>query len=353
MGRKSGITLKERLTIDELSVLNHELGNVLNGLSGMAGLLRDSGLTAEQGRWLEAIEQSGRQMCRIMESTFDYQDGTEPRTRVRSRWMSGVKMLEGVMISHAPLALSKGLDFVLVMDPKLPSCWYSDCGLLRQLLDNLVGNALKFTASGYVGLRAAVQEDVDLVLSVCDSGPGIRQPALMFEPGQRGDAAGADQPGCGLGLFVCRRIVESMGGSLSVHREPGGGSRFDARIPSVVDVQSGDARGIPSLGSLVCRLELDQRLKESVQSFLERLGVGWKGNDKQFHGPEHDGEFRIEQIKAGAAMSGLRISGSTPGSCTREVFVAPPVLESSLEQALFQLLLHQRLERVNPSEMPG
>lgn len=354
MGQKPGLILQGQLTVDELSILNHELGNVLNGLSGMAGLLRDSGLTAEQGRWLEAIEQSGLQMCRIMESTLDYRSGTERGIRVKPRRMSGIGLLEDVMISHAPAALIKGLDFVLVTDRNLPANWNSDCGLLRQLLDNLVGNAIKYTEAGHVILKAGVSEAGDLELSVCDSGPGVRQPELMFDPWRRGTAVGPDHPGSGLGLFVCRRIVESMSGSLAANRQSTGGSRFHARIPGVFESCRRDAAGIRSLASLFCRLDLEQPMMASVQSFLDRLGVVWSCKDEQQPCVgAFDDEVLINQAGADCGPTGLRVSLFRPEVGAPDVFLASPVLESGLEQALFQLLLQQRFESLSRSARQG
>ena len=354
MGQKPGLILQDKLTVDELSILNHELGNVLNGLSGMAGLLRDSGLTVEQDRWLEAIEQSGRQMCRIMESTLDYRGDTGDGMGVRPGRMSGIGLLEDIMISHAPAALAKGLQFVLVTERELPANWYSDGGLLRQLLDNLVGNAIKFTATGHVILRAAVSEGGALELSVCDSGPGVSQPESMFDPWRRGTSASVDHPGSGLGLFVCRRIVESMGGTLAANREPTGGSRFWARIPGMFESHRFDATGIRSLARMHCRLDLEQPMLESAQSFLDRLGVMCSCNDEQppfidafYH------EVLIDQAGAGSGVTGLGISLSEPGTGSPAVFLATPVLESGLEQALFQLLLQLRFEDLTRSGKQG
>lgn len=354
MGRKSGLTHQNRLPVDELSILNHELGNVLNGLSGMAGLLRDSGLTVEQGRWLEAIEQSGRQMYRIMESTLMYRDDPEPGIRVRRQRVNGIELLEDVVISHAPAALAKGLELVLVTDRDVPSCWQSDCGLLRQLLDNLVGNAVKFTSVGHVALRVAVSEGDELVLSVCDSGPGVGQKDLIFDAWQRGVVMGPEHPGSGLGLFICRRIVDHLGGSLTVNRESAGGSRFDARIPSVLEAHRCGAEGIQSLSNLVCRLELEQPLMESVQRFLDRLGVGWRCDSEQKAEIAECGEEVC--IVAGvrdSAIASPGISLSISGAGARAVTLASPVLESSLEQALFQLLLQQRFRGITRNDKPG
>ena len=354
MGQKPGINLQGQLSVDELSILNHEIGNVLNGLSGMAALLRDSGLTAEQGRWLEAIEQSGRQMGRIMESTLDYRGDREYGIRARPRRMNGDGLLEGIMISHAPAALAKGLEFVLVPDRDLPSMWYSDCGLLRQLLDNLVGNAIKFTGAGFVSLRAGVSEDGDLELSVCDSGPGVGQPEFIFDPWNRGTAAQAGHPGSGLGLFVCRRIVEGLGGSLSAKREPAGGSRFRARVPAVFEARRSGAGGIRSLAAMFCRLDLEQPMMESVQSFLDRLGVAWSCiHTQQPCAGAFDHEVVIDRAETGSDAAGLRVSLSKPGAGVPDVLLASPVLESGLEQALFQLLLQQRLGGVTRGGKQG
>ena len=352
MGQKSEPGLHGRLAVDELSILNHELGNVLHGLSGMAGLLRDSGLTAEQVRWLEAIEQSSRQIHRIMESTLVYRDGEEPGVRVSQKRFNGVDLLEDVMVSHAPAALSKGLELVLVPDPALPSTWRSDCGLLRQLLDNLVGNAIKFTPSGSVVLRATVGEGGDLLLSVCDSGPGISQPDTLFEPWIRGAAAEKGTPGSGLGLYVCRRIVESMSGSLTAVPGEQAGTRFDVLIPAVLEAGGCESTRINSLNGLNCLLNLEQPLLDSVRNFLSRLGIGWR---IAWEHHESSMDFDYEIALAGNARhgtAGLRIFRRMPAAVIQNAYVNAPVLESALEKALFQLELEQRFSEPGAAGAP-
>jgi hypothetical protein len=131
-----------------VAMLGHELGNVLNGLLGMAELLGDSGLSAEQDRWLTAIEHSGRQMQSLISTVRFIEGGAGLNIVPRKRRADGMELLEQVIISHTPAARLRNYRLILVMEPGLPRHWYCDACLVRQLLDNLVGNAIKFTCAG-------------------------------------------------------------------------------------------------------------------------------------------------------------------------------------------------------------
>lgn len=354
MGQKSNHEHLHRSGVDELSILNHELGNVLNGLSGMAGLLRDSGLTVEQARWLEAIEQSGQQMCRIMESTLFYRDGPQSGTGAKCDRLDGIELLEDVVVSHTPAAMEKGLGLTLVVSADLPATWHSDRGLLRQLLDNLVGNAVKFTSSGGVTVRATVARDEILHLAVCDSGPGVSQPERLFEPWVRGAEGREGIAGCGLGLYVCKCIVEKMGGTLTVSSKHSDGARFDVKIPAGLKAVRCDSVRIKCLQGLYCILDLEQPMLGSVRGFLDRLGIPWTHKGLTGHGNDGaDLEIQITPAESGQGTTGLRISPRVAGAAPSEVLLAPPILESCLERALFQLLLQRSFDEVSRNDTPG
>jgi hypothetical protein len=282
-GRKeNGSPIDEGLLIAEFG---HELGNVLNGLLGMTRLVRRSELNAEQDRWLRAIEQSGRQLRRLVEA-FRQEPGHPSHTiRPRPGHIDGVDLLEQAVLSHAPAARDSDNRLLLMVDPQVPCKWHVDPCLLRQLIDNLLGNALKFTSAGEVVLEAAkAQSDTarpdTLVLTVVDSGPGVG-PELgrrMFRAYQRGPVQVRDKSGgYGLGLFICRRIVRSMGGDIGWSTPTTGGARFTARLPAVLLAESGPSP-LPSrfMRSVECRLELSGQAHRSVAWCLARLGVPWR-----------------------------------------------------------------------------
>jgi hypothetical protein len=264
-----------------IAILGHELDNVLNGLLGMARLLRESDLSPEQDRWSRAIEQSGQQMRRLVSSFRS--PALPPAARLEAaRRLDGIDLLEQVVFSQLPLAAREGNRLLLTVDPGLPRFWNADPCSLRQLLDNLIGNANKFTSGGDIllhagRLRPGGGQD-GLALAVMDSGPGV-DPGVatrIFEIGERGGATGCSQPGSGLGLYVCRQVAASMGGDIRLRPSPCGGAGFEVQLPGILAPACGQ-RAPPSriLDRVDCRLELDGVVRESVIGWLARLGVSW------------------------------------------------------------------------------
>jgi hypothetical protein len=272
-----------------MALLGHELDNVLNGLLGMSRLLRESGLNAEQERWSRAIEHSGRQLRRLV-SGFRSGRGLAERQPVpRVQPVDGIDLLEQVVLSHAPSALANGNRLLLTVTPEVPPAWACDPCLLRQVLDNLLGNAIKFSAGGEVLLHVAASSRRPgwLRFTVSDSGPGI-DPAVgnrIFEAGVRSaPVSGGRIEGSGLGLFICRRAVATLGGTLAWSSARGGGARFEVLLPNVLaglvagahnSLAEGPLRSSRFLHSMSCHLALSDPLLESVAGWLERLGVPW------------------------------------------------------------------------------
>ena len=362
-GRKRGIP--SYVSDQFVAEIGHELGNVLNGLLGMARLVRESGLSAEQDRWLKAIEQSGRQL-RCLVDTFR-QGPARPGdgTRYCPAPLDGVDLLEQLLLAHAPSARARANRLWLAVSPELPRRWVSDALLLRQLLDNLLGNALKYTRSGEVVLKAeALADDPGrrgaLVLVVTDSGPGI-QPELgerMFRAYERGPASPRDESsGCGLGLFICQRIVQTLGGVIEWSTPAGGGAQFTVTLPGVLAEAPTRPAFQPSrsLQAVECRLELQGAARRSVACCLARLGVAEStleelsdcASDETTGGstPRRNLTpiavfFSEMPIESGLSSASLLLRVESPdGRVLGGKRLDQPVLESSLGPLLLELVL--------------
>ena len=266
-----------------MAVLGHELDNVLNGMLGINRLLRDSGLSPEQERWSRAIELSGRQLRRlVLAYRGDHEDsgdnGCARPADCERKLLDGVELLEHAICCQAPLAARQGNRLLLTVDPDVPQDWRGDVCRLRQLVDNLLGNANKFTDHGEVELQAACDRaTAELLLAVTDTGPGVDQAIAsgIFEAWERGpEPLRHAVDGSGLGLYVCREAIEAMGGTIRLAPPPGGGARFEVRVPGILP--AGEAAPLaPSslLLRLQVKLDLDGALHRSLAAWLDRLGV--------------------------------------------------------------------------------
>ena len=332
-----------------MAVLGHELDNVLNGLLGMMQLLRESGLSPEQDRWSRAIEQSGRQMHRLVSNFRPSPDQPERRPRPCPTTLDGIDLLEQVLISHAPSAAAHGNRLLLTVAPDVPEVWHCDPCLLRQVIDNLLGNALKFTAGGEVRLCAArAHQGMDrLRITVVDSGPGI-DPAMgnrIFEAWEQGDERIRHTfGGSGLGLYICQSAVLAMGGTLRWSKPAAGGACFEVHLPGILrEEQAVPAKAPGLLREVHCLLQLHEPLRGSVAGWLTRLGVGWRDAGAT---PFPEGPPRVliavSELAAGTDQPGPTLllkplDGSAgPAGGTS---VAAPILGCNLGPALLGMAL--------------
>jgi hypothetical protein len=339
-----------------MAEISHELGNVLNGLLGMTRLVRDSGLNAEQDRWLKAIEQSGQQLRRLVEAIRQGPAAGGSGIESRPVALDGIDLLEQLLLAHAPAARARANRLLLTVSPGVPRHWVSDPRLVRQLLDNLLGNALKFTRAGEAVLEVSLgpldaAAPGTLVLAVTDSGPGIDSQLghRMFGAYERGAEQVRDSSaGYGLGLFICRRIVQALGGSIAWSAAAGGGARFEVALPGVAAAAAAPA-SLPGnlLRTLECRLDLGGSLERSVRCCLARLGVACRasaGRPRRDAGDVSGADLLVSISKrsTAAADSGLQLALQAETrdgrvACRRQL--ALPVLESSLGPLLLELAL--------------
>tara|TARA_R110001592_G_scaffold63585_11_gene194931 strand:+ start:19664 stop:22729 length:3066 start_codon:yes stop_codon:yes gene_type:complete len=216
-----------------LSSVSHELRTPLNGVLGYAQLLqRDTGIPLGSQEHLRAIESCGKHLLTLINDVLDLAKIESGNIDIVCRPNKLDDIVSNVSDIVAHRAKSKGLEFVVDLDPNLPVQVQVDEVKLRQVLVNLLDNAVKFTSSGKVVLKLhASPETKQLMFSVTDSGMGIPQEKLrdVFEPFRQVNPQ--DGKGTGLGLSICRRLVEAMGGNLNVSSEFGQGSCFYFDVP--------------------------------------------------------------------------------------------------------------------------
>jgi len=366
-GLKHGIASTVFPDDQKLVILGHELGNVLNGLLGMAELLGNSGLTAEQGRWLRAIEHSGRQMESLIRSGRFFRNAGQTVCASHPSAVDGLELLEQVVISHTPAARRKKNRLVLVVQPELPRHWFLDACRVRQLLDNLVGNAVKFTRSGEIVIEAAAvpadgKPEGSVRFRISDTGPGFgagTAEQIFAASHRRPESGKAGFENRGLGLYICRSIVVAMNGLITCSSPEGGGARFEVELPGALRMEEGRPPVLRSslLDAVHCQLKLGGELGRSVKNFLARLGVQYSEVERAL-----PGQGLVLFISEAPQPSTRDFPPLLVRPCMhhdvapeRKVIQAP-LLESSLGALLLEIAFEWRsleFRNENPDSIPG
>jgi anti-sigma regulatory factor (Ser/Thr protein kinase) len=368
MQGKKGITRAEQ----NLAILGHELRNALNGMLGVTEMLSQSGVSGEQLQLLKALRQSGRQLRWLIESVDPEGRSAEfPFTPMYVE-LNGIDLLEQAIRGHTPAAARNNILVLLTVEPDLPAWWQSDARLLRQVVDNLLGNAIKYSQSAEieVQVRRAAGRRGDaggLELLVQDQGPGVNLDSSIniFEPWVQLDDNKAEE-GVGLGLYVCRRIVSKLKGQLDCRVDSGTGSCFRVFLPGATDCRvSGESRLISGLYSgMMCWISVGDGLRQSLESLLARLGIRTSSGERPGAVEEATGlQILITESQPipgeGSCQNGLLF---TPGPAAGRKVALPhprqlqaPFLESTLGPLLMEMSLEWRMaEQVSaPEPMRG
>ncbi len=366
----------------------------MNAVIGMTSLLLDTALSEEQRGFVETIRASGESLLTLLNDALDYSKIEAGRVVLETLTFDPADEVRQVVDLMRGAAYGRGNALRVVIDPDLPSALRSDPGRIRQVLLNLVSNAVKFTRDGAVEVRVSTAREESrawLHVDVIDTGIGIAPEALpaLFQPFTQADASTTRRfGGTGLGLAISRRIASLLGGDVSVVSEPGRGSTFSLRVPVELPTPNSELptrRMRDTLRGAAQRLRVlvaeDNAVNQKVISMmLERMGhrADVVGNGAEaldalarapydvvlmdVHMPELDGVSAVRRIRAsehGGRVPVIALTANADGDEERRCleagmddFLAKPVRREVLEATLARLATRPRVTTASAPSLP-
>lgn len=225
-----------------LATLGHEVRTPMTGVMGMSELLLGTALDPQQRGYTESIRGAGEHLLRLVNDALDLARIESGKLELSLQPFDLRALVDGVVALTAPLARQRGLAFECEVAPDTQVAVLGDATRVRQILLNLIGNAVKFTETGSIRLRVApLHADLrngtgdGVLFEVADTGPGLnaQQQSRLFRRFEQaeGNRTADRYGGSGLGLAICQELAAAMGGSISVDSEPGAGTRFSVVLP--------------------------------------------------------------------------------------------------------------------------
>ncbi|MBK1828166.1 PAS domain S-box protein [Haloferula rosea] len=314
-----------------LATMSHEIRTPLNGILGFADLLEKSDMAEDQRNSVEMIRKSGDVLLGLISNILDFSRAESGRIVLSEETFDPTAFLRETVDLHRGVAEGKGLDLSVEVGSGVPGLVIGARGELRQVMMNLVGNAVKFTEEGVVVVSLDVRDDETLRFSVKDTGIGFPEgdEEKLFDAFFQVDLSSTRRHGgTGLGLAICRRLLEAMGGKIRAFREREGGARFVVDLPlqqargesSRTEVEPADRPALDGRGMKVLVVEDHPVNSRLLKMMLEKLGfsVELAGNGREalemlgesrhidlilmdMRMPEMDGLEASQRIRAGEA----------------------------------------------------
>jgi signal transduction histidine kinase/CheY-like chemotaxis protein len=329
-----------------VSMVSHELRTPLNGVLGMTRALMKTGLDARQKGYADTIIRSGDGMLAILNELLDLSKIEAGRMDLEAHAFDPAETARHAAALWSEAASAKGLLLACDLDPALPQAVMGDEARVRQIMLNLLSNALKFTDKGSVTLRLAPRAVGGLEIAVADTGPGMtpEQVDRLFQPFVQAEASTARRfGGTGLGLSICRKLTTLMGGEIEAQSTPGQGTTFRAWLPLAAceapaqpqSEPTPDELELPSLSVLVVddnpiNLAVARALLEASGLTVETADNGAQALERlkaedfdlalmDVHMPVMDGAEAVRRLRAGeAGPAGLPVIALTGDTAPEE-----------------------------------